>query len=422
MALTTNSVQYASSKNSSAPVLNNNWGRMTDMLDAVLVNGYSTQNVSSMSQTGGNITATFGVAHLYRAGQILLIAGANESVFNGRFRIDSVTSTTVVLKTDSLTTVTASGTITAKVAPLGYTIAFTKTNKRVYKSINPDNIMYYIFDNAFWSDGYTTSYTKMANVGLATEMTDVDTITGLQCPFNAASPNQNWTTTGSGNNAIRGWARIPHNCFSYQDDSTYLTATNSGDCAWSVVGNDEGFYICHSNGGLSDNTHETMLVYYVGKYASLTSNPFSYLLCINLSQATASTSQTISSSIITANGASTNLIFAKNDGTGIGSTTFKPLITSAIAANPSRSDTASASIEGATEVAAFPVYFPMSDTGVGIEGIMPFIRIPIGRFTASSANNMVAFKSSDTHVLQINAYAGGVVPATVSTLYFDLND
>jgi len=73
----------------------------------------STLSVSTITQTSGVATVTTTTAHGYSVNQYVLIAGANESGYNGTFRVLSVPSTTsITIAVDSGTSSPATGTIT----------------------------------------------------------------------------------------------------------------------------------------------------------------------------------------------------------------------------------------------------------------------------------------------------------------------
>ncbi len=73
----------------------------------------SAVSVSSITQTGGTATVTTASAHGYSVNQYVTVAGANQSGYNGTFRVVSVPSTvTFTMAVDSGTTSPATGTIT----------------------------------------------------------------------------------------------------------------------------------------------------------------------------------------------------------------------------------------------------------------------------------------------------------------------
>jgi hypothetical protein len=80
-------------------------------------------------------TATFASPHGYRVHDIIAISGSNESQFNSNWNVKTVADTTTLTFDITTTDVTATGTITSKIAPLGWEIAYTGTNLRAYRSL-----------------------------------------------------------------------------------------------------------------------------------------------------------------------------------------------------------------------------------------------------------------------------------------------
>ena len=126
-------VKYFTSGMQGAPVVSNNWGDLTSLLDAVLVNGFNLKTVDSITSTDGVATATVSTGHGYVVNQVVLIAGCEQAAYNGEQVVTSVTASTFTFAVTGTpaSPATTKTSISAKVAPLGFQIAFTSTNKRV---------------------------------------------------------------------------------------------------------------------------------------------------------------------------------------------------------------------------------------------------------------------------------------------------
>ena len=83
-------VKFYVHTNNNAPQLTNNFGCMIDVLVACLVNGFGSQTVSTLNASGTTVTATFGSAHNFMQYQVIKIAGATQTEYNGEFRILTV--------------------------------------------------------------------------------------------------------------------------------------------------------------------------------------------------------------------------------------------------------------------------------------------------------------------------------------------
>ena len=238
--------------NTNAPQLQNAFGCMIDVLDACLVNGFGTQAVLTLTASGTTVTATYGSAHNYLQYQVTKIAGVNQTEFNGEHRIltvpDANTITFELAAVPSVTT--ATGTIVCSLPPLGWEKPFSSSNpngggKAAYRSLNlllPSRPFLRVVDEL--DPAYTATYAKYAKVGIVEDMTDIDTMLGVQAPFDAANPNKNWVGTGSGAAAYNGWAKWYYaRGAAVNSAGTDTQAITAGVRSWLIVGNSDYFYI-----------------------------------------------------------------------------------------------------------------------------------------------------------------------------------
>ena len=188
-----NQVKWLYQGMTGAPVLTNTWGSLTALLDACLVTGFNLQTVSSITRSGSTATATLTAGHGFVVDQVMLIAGCDQAEYNGEFTVTAITATTVSFTVSGtpVTPATTAGAITLKVAPLGFEIAFTGSNKRVYRSPNPLSNRHYLRVDDSLPTGYTTGWAKFARVTMAEAMADVDTCVGGRAPYDANAPTKN---------------------------------------------------------------------------------------------------------------------------------------------------------------------------------------------------------------------------------------
>lgn len=267
--------------NNNAPQLNNNFGCMLSVLDAALINGIQIGTVSSMTASGKIVTAVFGTVHNLMQYQIIKIAGANQAEYNVEARILTVPNTTTITFELSAvpTTTIATGTINCSLPPLGWEKPFSSVNgagggKGAYRSKNTllsSRPFLRVVDEM--DPAYTATYAKFAKVGIVEDMTDIDTMLGVQAPYDSASPNKNWVGTGSGTSAINGWAKWYYagSAENYYADSA---APTPGNRNWILVGTSDYFYILPAT--IATNTN--VIIYGFGAFKSLlntdTSNTF----------------------------------------------------------------------------------------------------------------------------------------------------
>lgn len=89
-------------------------------------------------------TVTTSTDHGYEIGSRLLFAGANESVFNDEFEILTIPAPNQFTFAVTTADATATGTITCKVAPLGWEKSFSGTNKAAYRSLDVTSNQLYL--------------------------------------------------------------------------------------------------------------------------------------------------------------------------------------------------------------------------------------------------------------------------------------
>ena len=165
-----NLVKYMHSTQAGAPTMSGLAGQMVGVLNACLVDGYNLKSITGITRTGQTATVACS-AHGNVADQVLLIAGATQAEYNGEFRIFNVTTNTFDITVTGTPATPATGTMTCKVAPLGFERPFTGTNKAVYRSANPQSNRLFLRVN--------DAATLAAAVHFAVNMTDVDNGTGI---------------------------------------------------------------------------------------------------------------------------------------------------------------------------------------------------------------------------------------------------
>lgn len=239
--------------NNNAPQLQNAYGSMINVLDACLIDGIQIGVVNSLTASGSTVTATFGTAHNLMQYQVIKITGATQTEYNGEHRILTVpNANTITFELAAAPSVsTATGTISASLPPLGWEKPFSSTNpngggKAAYRSTNlllPSRPFLRVVDEL--DPAYTATYAKFAKVGIVEDMSDIDTMIGVQAPFDPANPDKNWVATGSGTTVINGWSRWYYACRNEFDasNSNDTQSPVAGNRFYVVVGNGEYFYV-----------------------------------------------------------------------------------------------------------------------------------------------------------------------------------
>lgn len=195
MAAIDTTVKYFDYTMANSPTLSNNYGVLVTLLDAILVNGFGSVSVSSMSVSNGVGTAT-ATGHSFIKNSVALISGATPSGLNGQHKVLSVSGSTFTFDAFGVADGAATGTITASVAPLGWEKRFSGTNKAVYRSSNLQSTRF----NLRIDDSVATQYARV--VGYE-EMTDVDSGT-FKFPLDS-DINGGMYITKSNNGSNRQW-------------------------------------------------------------------------------------------------------------------------------------------------------------------------------------------------------------------------
>lgn len=191
-------IKFIHSGMTGAPALSGQVGKLLDVLNAALVDGFGSGTVDSLVIAGGVATVTRSGGHPFEVGSIALIGGATVTggSVNGERRVLSVTGTTYTFDATGIGNQTATGTITHKVAPLGWTKPYAGTNLAAYKMAAGGTDMLLRVDDTNAQNARVVGYEAM---------TGIDTGTG---PFPTAaqvSGGAYWTKSSTADATARGW-------------------------------------------------------------------------------------------------------------------------------------------------------------------------------------------------------------------------
>lgn len=240
-------IKWFSFDNTNAPQLSNTWGCMIDVLDACLVTGYGSQQVLSIVISNGVGIATFSGVHNIKQFQVIEFSGSNNQVINNEFKVLGLTPTTIEFLID-LPDQTITESISCKIASLGWSKAFSGSQKAVYQAKDKIANPYFLRVDNSRDSVYTDSYVKFAKVGILETCRGINDLSGNQAPFDAANPNKNWLGTGSSHNAIAGWFKWQYAVHeaSASGGAFESDPPSNGNRSWVLIGNSEFFYIIPS--------------------------------------------------------------------------------------------------------------------------------------------------------------------------------
>ena len=142
-----------------APTLNGTVGSLIAVLTACLVTGYNQVGVASITRSGSTVTVQTTAAHGFTSprdnywsadylGNVATIAGADQTEYNGEWPVKVISSTVFSYEIGTATpTSPATGSMICKRAPAGFSVAFSDTNRAVYRSNDSTSRRFYLYVN-----------------------------------------------------------------------------------------------------------------------------------------------------------------------------------------------------------------------------------------------------------------------------------
>lgn len=158
-----------------AQQVRNTAGNLVAMLDQCLVNGGPTFSVTGITRSGATATATT-TAHglspggVYPVERRLTISGAGQADYNITALCSITSNTTFTYTVANSPTTPATGTILANTTPLGWTIAFTATNKRSYLQGSGSNGFYLDVDDSNANYALVRGYETMSAIATGSNL------------------------------------------------------------------------------------------------------------------------------------------------------------------------------------------------------------------------------------------------------------
>lgn len=195
------------STDTGSPVLSGAAGSFIAFLDACLQDGYNSKSNPVFTRVGSTVTVTYATAHNYAADGLtkIEVSGCVETEYNGIFTPFNVTTLTWDYTITGTPDTPATGTRITKAAPLGWSKAFSGTNKAAYRSniLTGTRLYLRVDDNNPTADGNKHALCR----GYET-MTDVDNGTGL-FPTVSQMTNGTFITKSSvSDSSARPWVLV----------------------------------------------------------------------------------------------------------------------------------------------------------------------------------------------------------------------
>lgn len=198
----TTAVKYFRSTMPGAPVLSGQAGAMLAVLDACLVNGFGLKSVDTLVVAGGMATANISTGSPAVAGDVVLVAGAAPAGLNGEKKVISATGITVVYDATGIGNQTATGAVSMKIAPAGWsnTAVAAGTNVKAYKPTDTAALGTLLrVDDTGTNDARVVGYETMSDINTGTGRFP----TALQVPGGGW-----WPKSRDANTVPRAWTLI----------------------------------------------------------------------------------------------------------------------------------------------------------------------------------------------------------------------
>lgn len=188
-----------------APVCRGEAGALIEVLDACLINGFSTRTPDSITVADGVATVALSGGNPYEKHAVIKITGASIADLNDEWRIATATSTALTFLCPDVADGTASGASVIR-APAGWAKPFDDTHVAVYQSNDHESTQLYLRVN--------DADARYPQVRGYENMTGPSTGTG-DFPLLSAVTAANWTwpKSSTASTAARQWVVIADDSF-----------------------------------------------------------------------------------------------------------------------------------------------------------------------------------------------------------------
>lgn len=216
------SVKWAVSSMTGAPTLNGTAGSLIAVLDAFLVNGFGAKAVDSAQVTDGICRMAITGASAALDHSVIQLAGITGSgaTLNGLQRVKTAAAGYVEFACD-LPDGPLTGTITFKIAPLGWEKVFASTNVAVYRSASVEGTRMYL--------RVDDSDAKNARVRAFETMTDASTGVGAIPLDSQVTGGLYWPKSATAGAVVRTW------CIAGDARGFYLAVSPSGGDRYTLL-------------------------------------------------------------------------------------------------------------------------------------------------------------------------------------------
>lgn len=202
------SVKWFHSEMADAPVLRGESGALIQLLDACLINGFSTRSPDNIVVSAGVATVNISAGNPFDQHAVIKISGATPAALNDEWRIATAEATSFTFVCPGIADGTATGTISVMRAGAGWEKAYSDTNKAAYRAINAAMTRRFL--------RVDDRDAMLVMVRGYEEMTGIDAMTG---PFpteaQVSLANYMWRKSNVASSASRKWVMAVDDGFVY---------------------------------------------------------------------------------------------------------------------------------------------------------------------------------------------------------------
>lgn len=204
------SVKFGYGEIPDAPALFGAAGKMIEVLDAVLVNGYCIRTADSVVVASGVATVNLSAGNPYPKHAVVAISGTSVAALNDEWRIRAVSASAFEFDCPGVPDGTPTGSVSVRMAPAGWEKTYAATNLAAYRSVDPASTGAYL-----WVDDSDPKNTKVRGY---------ENMTGIE----------------SGTNPFPTLAQYALNSYLWGKSSTTDTTTRK----WAFCGDSRFFHLC----------------------------------------------------------------------------------------------------------------------------------------------------------------------------------
>ncbi len=208
------SVKWFHSGMIDAPVLSGQAGKLIELLDACLINGFSVRTPDSIVVADGVATVSISAGNPYEKHAVVVISGASDAALNAEWRTATSGASSFTFACPGV----ANGTVTGasvKRAGAGWGKPFSDTNKAAYQSLDPASTQLYLrVDDSFGRYAQLRGYEHM---------TGIDAGTGLFPTVALVAAGLSWAKSNEANANAKTWAFFADGSMLYIYQATYGT-------------------------------------------------------------------------------------------------------------------------------------------------------------------------------------------------------